>query len=119
MAQFSKRRREGRNTQHKRHTLLDAAALANPKSAFPNKAVAQKRCYSPAAMTLSRRRAGKGSMALLQHCPSIAHHQLRHGRWKTSTTNCAFYLHPPHPRLHCQLLDWTIYPSVAAAHCQQ
>eukprot|EP00957_Ditylum_brightwellii_P051634 3915791-Ditylum_brightwellii.AAC.1 len=46
-------------------------------------------------------------MALLQHCPSIAHHRLRH-RSKMSTTNYAFYLHPPHPCLHCQLVDWAI-----------
>eukprot|EP00957_Ditylum_brightwellii_P179002 13634984-Ditylum_brightwellii.AAC.1 len=51
------------------------------RSAFPDEAAAQKRCYSPAAMTATmtlscymrprlgpqRRRAGKGSMALLQH----------------------------------------------------
>eukprot|EP00957_Ditylum_brightwellii_P099339 7567232-Ditylum_brightwellii.AAC.1 len=63
------------------------------RSAFPDKATAQKCCYSPAAMTAAMtlscymrpclgpqpQRAGKGSMALLQHCPSIAHHQLRHG----------------------------------------
>eukprot|EP00957_Ditylum_brightwellii_P179003 13634985-Ditylum_brightwellii.AAC.1 len=51
------------------------------RSAFPDKAAAQKHCYSPAAMTAAMAlscymrpclgprhwRAGKGSMALLQH----------------------------------------------------